>query len=83
VEAYQHSRSRVFLIQYQLVWCPKGRKLVLVGRLGRGLSRWFVRLQTSWGFKVLELAINSDHVHLLISAYPTIPVHKIVKRIKE
>jgi REP element-mobilizing transposase RayT len=40
-------------------------------------------LQTSWGFKVLELAINPDHVHLLISAYPTIPVHKIVKRIKE
>jgi putative transposase len=34
------------------------------------------------GFKVLELAINPDHVHLLISAYPTIPVHKIMKRIK-
>jgi REP element-mobilizing transposase RayT len=29
----------------------------------------------SWGFKVLELAINPDHVHLLISAYPTIPIH--------
>jgi REP element-mobilizing transposase RayT len=36
----------------------------------------------SLGFKVLELAINPDHVHLLISAYPTIPVHKIVKRIR-
>jgi REP element-mobilizing transposase RayT len=58
-------RSRVFLIQYQLVWCPK-RKPVLVGRLGRGLSRWFVRLQTSLGFKVLELAINPDHIHPLI-----------------
>ena len=34
------------------------------------------------GIKVLEFAINPDHVHLLISAYPTIPVHKIVKRIK-
>jgi REP element-mobilizing transposase RayT len=36
----------------------------------------------SLGFKVLELAINPDHVHLLISAYPTVPVHKIVKRIR-
>ena len=35
-----------------------------------------------WGFNVLELAINPDHVHLFISAYPTIPIHKIVKRIK-
>ena len=34
------------------------------------------------GIKVLELAINPDHVHLFISAYPTIPVHKIVKRSK-
>jgi putative transposase len=34
------------------------------------------------GFKVLELAINPDHVHLLISAYPTIPIHKIMKIIR-
>jgi len=32
------------------------------------------------GIKVLELAINPDN--LFISAYPTIPVHKIVRRIK-
>lgn len=31
---------------------------------------------------VLEPAINPDHVHLLISAYPTMPTHKIVRRIK-
>ena len=34
------------------------------------------------GFKVLELAINPDHIHLLTSAYPTILIHKIMKRIK-
>jgi putative transposase len=34
------------------------------------------------GIKVLELVINPDHIHLFISAHPTIPVHKIVKRIK-
>jgi REP element-mobilizing transposase RayT len=33
VEAYQHLRSKVFLIQYQLVWSPKGRKPVLVGKV--------------------------------------------------
>ena len=34
------------------------------------------------GVEVLELSINPNHIHLLISAYPTIPVHKIVGRIK-
>jgi len=39
VEAYQHLRSRVFLIQYQLVWCPKGRKPVLVGKVRERLEQ--------------------------------------------
>jgi putative transposase len=39
VEAYQHLRSRVFLIQYHLVWCPKGRKPVLVGKVGERLEQ--------------------------------------------
>jgi putative transposase len=39
VETYQHSRSRIFLIQYQLVWCPKGRKPVLVGKVKERLEQ--------------------------------------------
>jgi putative transposase len=34
------------------------------------------------GVKILEAAINPDNIYLLISASPTIPIHKIVKRIK-
>ena len=32
--------------------------------------------------KVLKLAVNPDHLHLLVSVYSNIPMHKIVKRIK-
>jgi REP element-mobilizing transposase RayT len=32
--------------------------------------------------EVLDLAVNPDHLHLFISAYPQLPVHKIVKRFK-
>jgi putative transposase len=31
---------------------------------------------------MLDLAVNPDHSHLLISAYPQLPTHKIVKRFK-
>jgi putative transposase len=82
MKAHQRSRSRVFLIQYQLVWCPKRRKPVLVGKVKERLEQIIYQVADELGIKVLELAINPDHVHLLISAYPTIPVHKIVKRIK-
>ena len=82
MKAYQHSRNKVFLIQYHLVWCPKRRKPVLVGKVKERLEQIIYQVADELGIKVLELAINPDHIHLFISAYPTIPVHRIVKRIK-
>jgi putative transposase len=82
VKAYQHSGKRVFLIQYHLVWCPKRRKPVLVGKVKEKLEQIIYQVADELGIKVLELAINPDHVNLIISAHPTIPVHKIVRRIK-
>ncbi|MCC6027633.1 MAG: IS200/IS605 family transposase [Archaeoglobus sp.] len=82
MKTYQHSGKRVFLIQYHLVWCPKRRKPVLVGKVKERLEQIIYQVADELGIKVLELAINPDHVNLIISAYPTIPVHKIVRRIK-
>jgi len=65
-----------------LVWCPKRRKPVLVGKIKERLEQIIYEVAEELGIKVLELAVNPDHLHLFISAYPTIPVHKIVKRIK-
>jgi len=82
VKAYQRSRNKLFLIQYHLVWCPKRRKPVLVGEVKERLEQIIPQVADELGVKVLELAINPDHVQLFVSAYPTIPVHKIVRRIK-
>jgi len=75
-------RSKIFLIQYRLVWCPKRRKPVLAGEVKDRLEQIIRQVADELGVKVLELAINPDHVHLFISAYPTIPIRKIVGRIK-
>jgi putative transposase len=82
VDTYQHSRNKVFLIQYHIVWCSKRRKPVLVGKIKDRLEQIIHQVADELGIRVLELAINPDHVHLFVSAYPTIPVHKIVRRIK-
>ncbi|MBS7611887.1 IS200/IS605 family transposase [Candidatus Bathyarchaeota archaeon] len=82
MQSCQHSRNKVFLIQYHLVWCPKRRKPVLVGKVKERLEQIIRQVAEELGIKVSELAINPDHVHLFISAYPTIPVHKIVRKIK-
>ena len=53
-----------------------------MGKVEKRLEQIIYQVADELGIKVLELAINPDHVHLFISAYPTIPVHMIVKRIK-
>jgi len=82
VQRYQRSRNKVFQIQYHLVWCPKRRKPVLVGKIKERLEQIIYQVADELGIKVLELAINPDHIHLFISAYPTITVLKIVRKIK-
>ena len=72
----------MYLIQYHLVWCPKRRKPVLVGKIRERLEQIIHEVADELGIKVLKLEVNPDHLHLFISAHPTIPVHKIVRKIK-
>jgi putative transposase len=58
VKAYQRSRSKLFLIQYHLVWCPKRRKPVLVGEVKERLKQIIRQVADELGVKALELAIN-------------------------
>jgi len=51
----------------------------LVGKIKERLEQIILQVADELGIKVLELAINLDHVHLFISAYPTMPVHKIIR----
>jgi putative transposase len=53
-----------------------------VGEVKERLEQIIRQVADELGIKVLELSINPNHVNLLISAYPTIPVHKIIRRIK-
>jgi len=34
------------------------------------------------GVEILALEVQPDHLHLFISAYPQLPVHKLVKALK-
>ena len=79
---YKHSRNQVYLINYHLIWCPKRRKPVLVGRVKKRLEQIIKEVAKEKDVEILNLSIQPDHVHNLVSAYPTIAVHKLVKAFK-
>lgn len=79
---YQHARGQVYLINYHLMWCPKRRRPILVGKIKHRLEQVIGETAKEIGVEVLDLAGNPDHLHLFVSAYAQVPVHKIVKRLK-
>lgn len=79
---YQRDEHRVHLIVYHLVWAPKRRRKVLVGDVAKDCRKLIERKCAERGWTVLELAVQSDHVHLFVRAWPTDAASEIVKECK-
>jgi len=79
---YRHSRNKVYLINYHLIWCPKRRKKVLVGDIKTRLDQIIREVAKEKDTEVLSLEILPDHIHLFVSSHPNIPVHNLIKSFK-
>ena len=79
---YKHARNQVYLLNYHLIWCPKRRKRVLIGQVRDRLEQILRGVAEEKGIEILNLSISPDHLHLFVSCYPRLPVHKIVKAFK-
>jgi putative transposase len=79
---YKSNKSQIYLINYHLIWCPKRRKRVLVGDIRNRLETIIRNTSQEKGVDVLALEIMPDHLHLFISSYPQLEIHKLVKLFK-
>jgi putative transposase len=79
---YQRDEHRVHLIVYHLIWCPKRRKPVLVGEVGKECRKLIEGKCQEQGWTILELAMQPDHVHLFVRAWPVTSAAEIVKACK-
>ena len=69
-------------LRYHFVWVPKYRKRVLTGEIAKrieGMIRFAAQIN-EW--EILELAIQTDHVHLYIGASPKWSPSEMMKVIK-
>ena len=71
-----------YLVQYHLVWCPKFRFNVLKGNVEEALKRILAEICTKYEYEILELEVMPDHVHVFVSAKPTIAPTDIVRTLK-
>ena len=71
-------------LKYHFVWCPKYRKMVLKGNIGKYVAHVIYEIAERYDFEVVGLAVMPDHVHLFVSAVPeNSPAHllQVIKSI--
>jgi len=72
----------VYSCQYHVIFCPKYRRSVLIPPIDKRLKELILERQKDYQYKVLEMEVMPDHVHLLIDVNPRIGVYYVVSRIK-
>ena len=81
-QEYRHTTTSVSLLKYHLIWCPKRRRRVLVNAVQVRLDGLIREVAAELDCTVLALEIMPDHLHLFLSAPPTLAPNQIVRRIK-
>jgi putative transposase len=61
---------------YQVVWCPKYRRKVLVDGVAEQLVTIIGEVCQELQVEVLHVEIMSDHVHLLVEVDPQFGIHR-------
>ena len=68
--SYRHKNTSVSLINYHFVWTPRRRKKVLKNQVAKRLEELVRIIAQDLMCKVIEVAIEPDHVHLFINSPP-------------
>ena len=69
-------------LRYHIVWIPKYRKRVLIGKLKIRLEKLIYQAAEVNGWSIEELSIQKDHVHMLIQTKPDKSISNGVQTIK-
>ncbi len=79
---YQSSHRSFFNLTAHFVFVTKYRKKVLTPQLLQELEKSFTSILETRNCKLLEFNGEADHVHLLVSYRPEIPVSNLVANLK-
>ena len=79
---YHTEHHMTYSCQYHIVFCPKFRRHVLVNGIDTKLKEIIIQNQNKKNYKIIEMEVLSDHIHILVDVDPTIGVYKTICFIK-
>jgi len=82
MEHYRKSSHSRFDIKYHFVWVTKYRKRILTGVVAVRLRDLVREICRTEDIEILQGAVSSDHVHVLLSCPPNLSPRRIMQLIK-
>ncbi len=79
---YRYGSHTVYNIEYHFVWVTKYRYQLLRGDVALRVRELVRQTCEAFEVKILKGVVSKDHVHLLVSAPPTIAPSELMRRIK-
>jgi len=79
---YKHNRTSVTMINYHIVFCPKYRRQILVGKIKERLEEIMKNVALENGWEITAKEVMPNHVHLFVSANVKSKPESVVKRFK-
>ena len=79
---YRYGSHTVFNIEYHFVWVTKYRYKVLTGDVGLRVRELIRQSCESLEIQIMKGVVSPDHVHIFVSAPPTMAASEIMRRIK-
>jgi len=74
-----HTRHKML---YHIVWIPKYRKRVLTGTIAEKIKDLLQECADVNRWRIEELTIQRDHVHMLVQLRPDVSVSKVIQLFK-
>ena len=79
---YKQQSHVIWQCTYHIVWCPKYRFRVLTG-IVKDLVEHDMKMLADWkGSEVIELNVQPDHIHMVISVPPKLSISELMGTIK-
>lgn len=79
---YSLGAHTTHLLRYHLVWAPKYRKPILIGRVAARLREIFNETAFANRWVIKEMNVQCDHVHMMIELVPAVSVARAVQLLK-
>ena len=79
---YRTGSHTVYNIEYHFVWVTKYRYKVLTGDIAARVRELVRQTCEAFEIRILKGVVSLDHVHILVSAPPTLAPSEIMRRIK-